>query len=101
MLCKDEDTYELQEKDYYIRLFRMMTTARDVVWTNANATKIKKRFSNLEFPIVAQNDLVASLKRFKSLVSIDAILGMVIKRKLSWRGFRQAEVEFYVWTSAL
>ena len=70
MLCRDEDTYELQQKDDYIRQFKKMIAAQDVVWTNANATKIKKRFSNLEFPIVAKNDLVASLKRFRSLVSI-------------------------------
>jgi hypothetical protein len=95
----DEDTYELQLKDEYILQFRKMTASRDVVWTDANGTKIKKRFSNLEFPVVAKNDLVASLKRFRSLVSVGAILGVEIKRKLSWRGLRQAEVEFYVWAS--
>ena len=72
---------------------------RDVVWTDASATKIKKRFSDLEFPVVAKNDLVASLKRFQSLVNVGTILGVEIKRKLSWRGLRQAEVELYVWAS--
>lgn len=99
MLCRDGDTYELQRKDEYMRQFKKMTPSRGEVWNDANRMTIKMRFSNLEFPVVAKNDLVLSLRRFRSLMSSGAILGVEIKRKLSWRRLRQAEVEFYVWAS--
>ncbi|KAG0603949.1 hypothetical protein M758_10G132900 [Ceratodon purpureus] len=93
----DGDTYELQRRDDFKRQFQRMTSSRDVIWNDANREPIKVRFSNLEFPVSAKNDLVLCLKRFGSLIDTGAILGVEIKKRLSWRGLRQAEVEFYVW----
>ena len=46
----------------------------------------------------ASNDVVLCVSRYSPMFELGALLGVELKKKLTWQGLRQAEVEFYLWS---
>lgn len=88
-----------RKKKQYMQEFKTRTRRRDVVWNFANGVTYEVKFPGVEFSVVSQNDLMLSSRRYGSLINVGAILGVEIKKKLSWKGLRQTEAEFYVWSN--
>ncbi|KXZ45934.1 hypothetical protein GPECTOR_49g518 [Gonium pectorale] len=69
---------------------------RRVQWYSGRGTTIKIRLPGLSFAVSGKNDEVLGVKSFGT-DETGAVLGVELKKKLTWQGLRQAETEFYLW----
>jgi hypothetical protein len=76
-----------------------MTSNPNVVWSDATLKPtLEPKFDNVDIPFFAKNDLVLCFERYQSFIELGGVLEVVVKRKLSWSAYYQAEAEFYIWT---
>lgn len=97
--CRD-DCYEPQELVMYSTALKSLVSSRHLKWNNATGKTLRKTFHDCEFPVSAKNHLVLSMRRYHAMYELGAVLGVELKKKLTWQGLRQAEVEFYLWADS-
>ncbi|KXZ46533.1 hypothetical protein GPECTOR_43g970 [Gonium pectorale] len=67
-----------------------------VQWYSGRDNTIEIRFPGLRFAVSGKNDVVLGVKSFGT-EELGAVLGVVLKKKLTRQGLRQAEAQFYLW----
>ncbi|PNG99634.1 hypothetical protein TSOC_014585, partial [Tetrabaena socialis] len=70
-----------------------------VRWFNGRGITLTHRFGELSFDVKGKNDEVLCVASYGA-GPLGAVLGIELKKKLSWQGMRQAETEFYLWQSS-
>ncbi|KAG0604924.1 hypothetical protein M758_9G019700 [Ceratodon purpureus] len=98
-----DDRYEVQQEEQYIKVLKACipenaNRARKLEWKSATGRKLQKTFEGVEFPVSASNDVVLCVRRYSEMFELGALLGVELKKKLTWQGLRQAEVDFYLWS---
>ncbi|KAG5191688.1 hypothetical protein JKP88DRAFT_230775 [Tribonema minus] len=70
---------------------------RDLVWIDARNITLKKHINGVLFPVSTRNDELLIVRDFYGTPQNGAILGVELKKRLTWQGIRQAETEFILW----
>lgn len=70
---------------------------RGLEFRDARGHVLRSSQSPLPFPVSASNDVVLTLRRYVSYPELGAFLGIEMKKALTRKGLRQAEIEFYLW----
>ncbi|KAG5179455.1 hypothetical protein JKP88DRAFT_75049, partial [Tribonema minus] len=70
---------------------------RDLVWIDARNITLRKHVNGVLFPVSSRNDQLLIVKDYHGTPQNGAILGVELKKRLTWQGLRQAETEFIVW----
>ncbi|KAG5190891.1 hypothetical protein JKP88DRAFT_205122 [Tribonema minus] len=70
---------------------------RDLLWIDARNITLRKHVNGVLFPVSSRNDELLIVRDFYGTPQNGAILGVALKKRLTWQGLRQAETEFIVW----
>ncbi|GIL52315.1 hypothetical protein Vafri_8227 [Volvox africanus] len=70
---------------------------QQVKWCNGRSITLRRRFGELPFKVSCKNNEVLVINSYDDGDVLGAVLGLELKKWLTLQGFRQAEVEFYLW----
>ncbi|GIL53772.1 hypothetical protein Vafri_9358 [Volvox africanus] len=70
---------------------------QQVKWCNGCSITLRRCFGELPFKVSCKNDEVLVINSYDDGDVLGAVLGLELKKRLTLQGFRQAEVEFYLW----
>ncbi|KAL0020497.1 hypothetical protein WJX77_011381 [Trebouxia sp. C0004] len=90
---------EVEKAVEYLRTIKHWARVGRKLYFKDARGHVLRRGIPLKFPISGSNDVVLILREYVSDPELAAFLGIELKRGLTAKGLRQAEVEFYLWAS--
>ena len=71
---------------------------RELLWRDARGKTLKRHFNGLMYPVSARNDEVLIVRSFAGIPEHGAILGVELKKQLTWQVSAHLPVQWNQWS---